>query len=955
MKGNANYVFILLCSFVCNKICAQQSYYKTLVYDKESKGIQLSTLLQDATGYIWLGTNKGVCKYDGIKYNYIKNSAQEVTALAQDKTNCLWIGYSTGKIDLLKNDVIQHFNPEEGLPNIKITDIVFDALGRLWFSTYGEGIYCYDNNILYNINADDSLSDNIVYKLLLMPDNTIWAATDRGISICSFLNKKKQIHIINDQQGLPDNIVRNISIETGTTNVWLCMQDKGLCYIDYKTKKIATPTFATQWPYGQVNDAVINTNQVYIATETNGVIELDKNATTPNRNIINQSNPKQAVLKLLKDNDAYIWLLQHNALSINTANKFYTWPIPKLYNDIVKAMTSDTEGNIWFVNKKGFFTKPYHSTQIQKINISIALETVVSLYADANKNIWIGTYDNGLYGYNAITKKTLHYTSKDGIIDNNIFTIAGNKNDIWLGTFGGATKMNTSNAIPSFENFTKSNGLSNNYIYNINIDKQNHIWFATDGSGLTVRKGNQFLRYNSIVGLENNVVYTSTQDIYGNIWFTGNNSGLFKFDGKQFYRLTETEGLHDNNILNLIADYKGNLIITHPTGIEIFDIKKNVFSFYDKTYGFDSITTQLNAWCKSSLDKNVLLATSNGIVHINGNIDYTIHSKTILEQVNVLLKPIDFNNTNVFKHNENDISFHYIGLSYINPEAVTYAYKLEGFTSDWIETKDNSITFSNLPPGAYVFKVRSSINKNIDSASIVTYAFTIKKAFWQTIWFALLLLLTLGGIIYYFVTLRIRLIKMAQQRKNEKLSAQLEMLKRQLNPHFLFNSFNTLLNIIDTKEKKLAIEYTEKISDFYRSLVLVQDKSMITLHEEIEILKNYMYLQQKRFGDNIKLVLDVNKQQINYGIPPLTLQLLAENAQKHNIVNNENPLVIKISSAQDYVIVSNAIKPQTDSIMSTGTGLTNIKQRVKMLTGKEVNVVQHEKEFNVIVPLKIAP
>jgi ligand-binding sensor domain-containing protein len=949
---NNNCLIILLLSIFYNLANAQQPFYKTIVYDKENNGIQLYTIMQDANGFIWLGTNKGLCRYDGNKCTYVKNSNEEVSTLVQEKNNDVWIGYSNGSIDVLKNGIIQKFNPEEGLPKVKITDITFDKAGRLWFSTYGEGIYCYEKGILYNINEDDGLSDNIVYKLLATLDDNIWVATDRGLSICNFTNKKKTIRIINDKQGLPDNIVRNIRTEPGTSTIWLTMQDKGVCAIDYKTKNIVQPAFSKQWTKGQVNDILHGNNSVYLATEEYGFLTFQKNAANNNVDLT-QPALKQHALKLLQDNDANIWIVYNNVLQLSNANKFYTFQIPKAFQETIKAMSSDAAGNIWFANKKGLFTKKRNSVQIEKLSVPIKLETVVSLYADENNNIWIGTYDNGLYSYNTITKQTKHFNTNNGIIDNNIFTIAGTENEIWLGTFGGATKVNTANAAPSFENFTKANGLSNNYIYHINIDKDRNLWFSTDGSGLSVKKGNQFFNYDSIPGLESNIVYTSTQDIYGNIWFVGNNTGLLKFDGKKFSRYTEQEGLHDKNILNLIADNKGSLIITHPIGLEIFNIKEQQFSFYDKAYGFTDINTQLNAWCKLPNNNDILFATDSSIVYINANIDYTIRTKTILEQVNVLLKPIDFNSKHVFNYNENDISFRYVGLSYMNPEAVTYTYQLEGYTNDWIKTKDNAITFSNLPPGSYVFKVKSLVNKNTASANMVTYAFTIKKPFWRTIWFALLVLLTLGAIIYYFVWLRIKFVKIDQERKTEKLSNQLEVLKNQLNPHFLFNSFNTLLNVIDTKEKALAMEYTEKISDFYRSMVVVQDKDMITVQEELDILKNYMYLQQKRFGDNLSLILDVKKEHLEIGIPPLTLQLLAENAQKHNKVSAAKPLKISITSAQDYLIVSNNITLRAESITSTGIGLSNIIQRVKMLTNKDVNVIQDEKEFNVIVPLKL--
>ena len=117
------------------------------------------------------------------------------------------------------------------------------------------------------------------------------------------------------------------------------------------------------------------------------------------------------------------------------------------------------------------------------------------------------------------------------------------------------------------------------------------------------------------------------------------------------------------------------------------------------------------------------------------------------------------------------------------------------------------------------------------------------------------------------------------------------------------------MNIID-KDKQLAMEFAEKLSDFYREIVLLQDKEMVTVEEEINLLKNYIYLQQKRFGNNLQLSLNIFEAHKKAGIPPLTLQLLAENALKHNTVDENNPLIIKIESAQSFLIVSNNITKQ---------------------------------------------
>ena len=160
-------------------------------------------------------------------------------------------------------------------------------------------------------------------------------------------------------------------------------------------------------------------------------------------------------------------------------------------------------------------------------------------------------------------------------------------------------------AQPVFENYTKANGLSNNYVYNVFIDSKGNKWFATDGSGICKLDENGFHNYDAIPGLDKNIAYTITEDIYGNIWFTGRNSGLFIFNGKNFKRYGIKDGLHDNEILNVVADNNGNLLLTHPDGLEVFNIKKEYFTFYGAESGFENINPQINAYCKTQ--KNAIL------------------------------------------------------------------------------------------------------------------------------------------------------------------------------------------------------------------------------------------------------------------------------------------------------------------------------------------------------------
>jgi len=186
--------------------------------------------------------------------------------------------------------------------------------------------------------------------------------------------------------------------------------------------------------------------------------------------------------------------------------------------------------------------------------------------------------------------------------------------------------------------------------------------------------------------------------------------------------------------------------------------------------------------------------------------------------------------------------------------------------------------------------------------------------------------------------------------KRTSLSAEFEALKNQVNPHFLFNSLNTLSSLIDENPKQ-ANEFVQKLSSVYRYVLTHRDKETVMLHEEIDFIKSYIFLNQIRFGANLNSIIDVNANCLNKQIPTLTVQMLIENAIKHNVISAQKPLNISITCNQEYLNVENNLQPKLTSSESNGIGLNNIIERYKYLTKKEVIISKTDNKFEVSVPL----
>ena len=186
--------------------------------------------------------------------------------------------------------------------------------------------------------------------------------------------------------------------------------------------------------------------------------------------------------------------------------------------------------------------------------------------------------------------------------------------------------------------------------------------------------------------------------------------------------------------------------------------------------------------------------------------------------------------------------------------------------------------------------------------------------------------------------------------KTDNLGAQYELLKQQVNPHFLFNSLTTLKSMVDIGDEHVA-DFIVKLADFYRFSLENRKMDIISLSEELDILNAYLYLLKARFEDGIQITFKISDEHLSSYIPPFTLQLLVENCIKHNVVSLEQPLNIVLYSEDEMLVITNQLQLKKTPESSTGVGLENINQRYLHLLHKKVDVVADGTSFKVYLPV----
>ncbi|MCC6411034.1 MAG: histidine kinase [Saprospiraceae bacterium] len=936
---------------------AQTPIFRPQRLQEQSENLQVTFLYQDKKGWIWCGTEQGLFRFDGFTCTRVPAPDSldhaPVTAIGE-MSGFLWVGYRSGAITRLPTGaalvpenqdginqhappVMERWMPEEGTPAKPITAFAQSTDGVLWIATYGEGIYGYRNGRMYQFGqSGEGLPSDDIYALATDPMGCVWAATDGGLSCCKFdeTGRKKTTNFTT-ADGLPDEIVTAVTTD-GKGNLWIGTYDHGVSRFDLKTKRF--DVYSGGWTHGPVTSLTAYGNtEVWAGTAHEGVVRFDavSGAThvLPNGNNLRTARVKQ----LLKDREGLLWVLADKG-QVFTANvRFGALETPL---GQVQAVCSDRQKRLWAGAQSGLYVRENGAFRL------VLKENILSLWEAPNGLLWVGTFGKGVFVLDGNGRVKHRITEGPMLNNGSILSIAGNQQLVWLATLGGVTAFDPESFLRSTISDQQT---TNNYVYKVLADSKGRFWFGTDGNGLSVWENGVFKQYTEAAGQPLKTIYCIAEDKNGHLWFSTDKTGLFRFDGKTFRHYTRREHLHSTAITGLAVDGNGQVIIAYEDGFDALNPATDHVAFYNSSAGAPSADINLNAMFTDA-QGHVWMGGSNGLIRAAAFQETFFHDpQPSITAVSVFMQALDYQKTTRFAHNNNYFIFNFTGLWYTNPDVVRYRYRLEGFDPDWKVSKDHLASYPNLPPGSYVFRLQASEHGSFENTPETVYAFTISHPFWVQWWFIVLCTMLAVAAIYAYIRYREGVLKREAQLKREKIEYQFEALKSQINPHFLFNSFNTLITVIE-ENPNVAVSYVEHLSDFYRSMLVYRERNLISLNEEMELVRNFHFLLKQRFENNFTLNENLNGAEGR--IMPLTLQILVENAVKHNVIAAKRPLTVDIFVENgQYVVVRNNYQPKLKPESGTRFGLQSLVKRYLMLGDKPVEVHQDEHFFTVKIPL----
>lgn len=709
-----------------------------------------------------------------------------------------------------------------------ITAIKEDNNGNLWIGTEAAGLNMFDKEkgvfVRYKFNNNDirSVSDNFISTIYKDKQGSLWIGTTHGG--VSLLNADKKTFTRyqhnNDPASLSFNDIYSI-FEDSKQQIWIGTHGGGVNLFDRKKNSFRHYKHDNRNPNSLSSDHALaikedNDNNIWIGTENGGLSILNPATGTftnyVSDEIDNTSLSSNSIYSICKDSKGNMWLgtFSGGLSFINRDNRFAHYKHTSSKNSLSDNKTlciyEDSKKNIWigtdggglnmFDPATGNFTHYMHNPG--NLN-SICGNYVLSVCEDSQHNLWIGTWADGLTVYNKEKNTYRHYKNNPAnprsLSSNNVWNVYEDKDkNVWVGTYGGGLNLYNPGT-NSFTRFTYNanniNGISSDKIFSILDDNNGSLWIATDGGGLDRfdKKTSSFKFYLNDDSSKNTLAASSVYNVYpdekGILWIA-TAAGLSVLNPKTNAIKTYTvqDGLPSDNIFGILKDANSNLWISTSRGISRFNIKTNTFKNFGVVDGLQGNEFKDHAFCKSS----------RGVFYFGGNNGFNVFNPdkvaispfdppVVLTGFRVLNKDVPVASGSVksplkkeiseatsitLPYNSSVIEFEFASLNYTSNEKKRYAYMLEGFDNNWNETNDkHSVSYTNLDPGTYTFKVKGLNNEGQWSSRILNFKVIITPPFWRTWWFKLLGTICIIGSCIVVYRFRVGIIK-AQKRELQK-------------------------------------------------------------------------------------------------------------------------------------------------------------------------------------------
>jgi signal transduction histidine kinase/ligand-binding sensor domain-containing protein/DNA-binding NarL/FixJ family response regulator len=865
-------LFYIIVSIYTIPIAAQENnaYFRKISSEEGLPSNYVEAICQTHDGFMWFGSSDGLSRFDGLSFLNFRNDQSDTTSLidneikclAEDKYGRLWIGTQKGLTYLdLKTYRFKWFNKEfpENLGNCWISSFAKMSDNELLIGTYGYGLFVFNMNTkkVLKIYLEGEESNQLINNNIrcIRPDRhgNIWVATDGGLDVIKN-GKSEIVHLLKEE------IIFNLCLDNAGNILVTSLNSNNLYTfspISFQTIKVEKAnTKSTQMAKLFFIDSGGNS---WLSISGEGLYRTSHQNNSKQHFVSNNFDTdglsSNNILAIYEDRDGNLWFGTFDAGVIFLSK--HRKPFIKiknnnrkngLINNQIRFIHQDRDGEIWIGTKSGGMLSKFNREDLTFVHYKNIPNNPTSLNDDIVRaitdgepgTIWAGTLTGGI---NILNKKTGKFSflknypgGNNQIASNNIAALYNdNFGKICVGHGENGLDIYDLNtrSIVHFSHTSNSYSLSDNRVRAILRDSGGNMWIGTmHGLNLLASEQNNFQifinRWNDTSSISGNNITCIYEDIKKNIWIgTTNGFNLWNSKTRTFTVFNNTKGFPGSSVRGMLGDKDGNLWISTENGLIKYDIKKRNYKRYSKADGLNSNEFTQYAFCKSR-NGEMYFGTGNGFVIFDpGSImNNTTRPNVVISKFKLFNKEInmdipgsplhtDITVTKAIKLNykQSVFTFDFTALNYTTPENNQFAYMLDGIDNNWIYIGTRrDVTFTNLPPGKYTFRVKASNNDGYWNEEGTSLRITILPPPWRTWWAFSLYILVILLILWKYRDITIKKIHAEKEHEIDKMKIKLFM--------NISHEFRTPLTLMISPLKK--IDSSEDINEIKTSLKTVQ-------------------------------------------------------------------------------------------------------------------------------------
>ncbi len=942
-------VMLFLCLLVYGIIGHAQSNLHFTHYT-EQDGLSdnhITCFLKDKSGLMWIGTEKGLNRFDGKRYkiysprnNHQYLSNPHITDIEQDTEGRIWVSTQNGLnvIDPLSGSTIVYSSASVDktdvtavLPSDFIWDTYIDAQDRVWIASDYRDLCLLDirSHTVQTFPWMDFALQYVslpagsyitIQKIAPKNDTELWIGTNVGLF--SFNCKEKKFTGYNGSQ--PGDFV---SLQPGNDGEVFFVQKKREHFAG--TVKLGEqvihriPVKDSESP--RHFEEHTGTKTSYWLPYNNCLLEI-----RPGEGVVNKiahivddakSFPQGEVTAVYQNEQGIVWAGTHNGIAVfSPGDRFFSLlPVQHLNKlpSIVQHDYINTQKPIHSViyspqDNNYYISSPAGNCLIIK-NAITGKENVISsiegipllrcsvIFEDGKGFLWI-LANRQAFRYN---RNTRQFTRTGFMAGPSTITFTAMTEDtagnFWIAAFNDALYHyspadNTTRKIENDLNYAFPHTSSLAFQMN-----GGYLWIGTFSTGLYRfdTDSKKIHAYDTVfenAGYKNVSLVTDVKtDKYNGVWIATYNQGIFFINrhSGNLLNVSFKEGLPGNAVYALLPGIDNKLWAVTFSGISWIDKATGRVERFEGMERFFS--NGLTNTLYPSLNGSFISSSSNKIIRFTPKENLNSAGFPVILTSVTTKRDSTLNITNPFPvqrlaYDNNDLEFQFAALSYLHPSQTGYAYQLEGYDPGWIAHGNNTaVKYTNLAPGHYTFRVKAEDYTGKASDNIAAFSFYIAPSWWQSWWFllsAVIIVLAVSGYIY---KKKIKAVKNKAALQIQMSELKEQVLRSRMNPHFIFNSLNAIQELIITENYKAGYQYLSTFSKLMRKVLNASEKNLVPLQDELDLCRLYLELESLRFRHSFtyNIIVDAELETENILFPPLLLQPFIENAIWHGLLHKQ--------------------------------------------------------------------